>query len=215
MSEKYDATKAELVAKGFKVTRLLPATHAEIIKGSPAYRHVRPETITKDGRVFDFTYEVGRLPQYVKRIGNAPGVEHEDSANRGYTEWTTAEDQSLAERRFGYNRPAAEEPYIEALADFFADRIALMPPKARQDITVPREWLRSVMYDTRPLEDKGKNLGITKQAVQQAQQRAVDQLVESCGGKEALAEKLRQYLHDKEMQDGRDRLKYLPRWVHG
>ena len=157
---------------------------------------------------FDQSYMKGRFPAWIRRQGHEVHDGERD-------------DPLLLRRRYGeprplgYNRPGAEEPYVQALAEFFDTRIALMPPKDRQVLQDVKDRLHAVMHDRRAFEDQAADLGVTKQAVQQAQARAVDQLVESCGGKAALAEKLRQYLHDKEAQDGLDRVKFLPRWVHG
>jgi hypothetical protein len=146
----------------------------------------------------------GRFPMWVRHQGADPKAMEEGH-----------KAESDEPRPMGYNRPRAEEPYIEALAEFFDTRIALMPPKPRQVLQDVKDRLHAVMTDTRAFEDQAQDQGVTKQAIQQAQARAVDQLVESCGGKTALAEKLRTFLHDREQQDGLERLKYLPRWVHG
>ena len=146
---------------------------------------------------FDKAYIAGRIPMWIRDFEPMT---------------TTWEDQKG--RPVGYNRPYTEEPYVNALRDFFGDKIDLIPPKPRQDLQrAVKDWLHSVMHDGRSTRDIAKEMGISQPAVVQARKRAVDQLVESCGGKERLAEKLRQYLADRELQDGRDRLKYLPVWV--
>jgi hypothetical protein len=166
---------------------------------------------------FDQSYIVGRLPEWIRSTGQNPNA-LDDAREWMNPAWQPSGGQGYRypePRPLGYNRPRVEEPYLEALTEFFDTRIALMPPKPRQDIEAVRGWVRSVMNDRRTLEDRAGALGITRQAVQQAQKRAVEQLVESCGGKAAVAEKLREYLHAKEGQDGRERLKFLPRWIHG
>jgi hypothetical protein len=159
---------------------------------------------------FDQSYMKGRFPMWVRHQGTEPALEADEKLV-----WDNQPGLYNRERPVGYNRPRAEEPYVQALAEFFDDRIALMPPKPRQLLSNVKDWLHRVMYDGRSQEEQGKELGITQQAVSVAQKRAVDQLIESCGGKAKLAESLRQFLHDKEQADGQDRLKYLPRWVHG
>jgi len=180
----------------YRVTRLKPGRVAEAVAERT---HPRQNS-------FDQSYNIGRLPAWVRRWGTAPHDEADPEFVRPYY----PEPAPL-----GYNRPGAEEPYVQALVDFFQTRIDNMAPKPRQNIQDVRNRLLAVMHDRRTQEDQAKDAGVTQQAVSIAQARAVEQLVESCGGKLALAEKLRQFLHDKEQQDGRERLKYLPRWVHG
>lgn len=164
---------------------------------------------------FDQSYMKGRFPMWIRHQGETPGVEFDDPADHGVSRWRDA-TLGAGVRPVGYNRPRAEEPYVEALAEFFETRIALMPPKPRQDLGAVKDWLHSVMHDGRSTREIATDLGFADHtAVVKARKRAVDQLVESCGGKAVLAEKLRQFLHDKEQQDGLERLKYLPRWVHG
>ncbi len=113
-------------------------------------------------------------------------------------------------RPLGYNRPMAEEGYVNALYEFFHDRISLWP-----GTPMGKEYLRMVMHDTRSTRDIADDIGVSQPAIVQGRQRAIASFAEFMGGKAALAEKLRQYLFDRELQDGRDRLKYLPRWIHG
>ena len=154
---------------------------------------------------FDRTWNIGRLPMWVRDIGyDEKGTFH---TSNGYQH---------EGRPVGFNRSAKEEPYINALKAFFGDKIDLMPPKPRQVLSDVKDWLHSIMHDIRSTRDIAKDLGFKDHtAVVKARGRAVDQLVESIGGKAATAEKLRQFLFDLETQDGLDRLKYLPRWVHG
>jgi hypothetical protein len=161
---------------------------------------------------FDQSYMKGRYPAWVRRQGYEVPDEGDPILHRKFYD---------EPRPLGYNRPAAEEPYVQALAEFFDDRIAMMPPKPRQVLQDVKDRLHAVMHDGRSFEDQGRELGVSKQAVQQAQERAVEQLVESCGGKAALAESLRSYLAARDSMDELttgtpgERLKYLPRWVHG
>lgn len=180
----------------YQVYRVEPAEIAQAVE-----RRTHPRQNS-----FDQSYVIGRQPMWVRSIGHRPHDELDPQLS-----WPNYP----VPRPLGYNRPAAEEPYVEALAEFFETRIALMPPKPRQVLQDVKDRLKAVMVDTRSFEDQAQDLGVTKQAVQQAQARAVEQLVESCGGKAALAEKLRDFLALKEQQDGLERLKYLPRWVHG
>ena len=106
--------------------------------------------------------------------------------------------------------PSGEVDYLDALYDFFKDRIALWP-----GTPMGKEYLLMVMHETRSTRDIGDDMGVSHEAVVQGRKRAVTSFVQHMGGKATLAEKLRQYLFDRELQDGRDRLKYLPRWIHG
>ena len=73
-----------------------------------------------------------------------------------------------------------------------------------------------VMHDRRSAVDIAKAEGYADHTtVVHGRQRAIESFVKWAGGAEALAEALRQYLVDREAQDAHDRLKYLPRWVHG
>ena len=152
---------------------------------------------------FDQSYMKGRFPMWIRRQGEEPGIEPDDK--RVWTE----QDEALS-RPVGYNRPQAEEPYVNALHEFFEERIAMWPATPTQ-----REWLRITMLDTRSTRDIGEDLKLDQSAVVHGRKRAVESFVKYMGGKAALAEKLRTYLHAGELSDGRDRVKFLPRYVHG
>ena len=153
---------------------------------------------------FDGTYMKGRFSQNIRKQGEQPGIEPDDPA-------TMRDFRGETERPAGYNRPASEEPYVQALHEFFADRIDLWPATAQQ-----REWVRSLMFDLRSTRDIANDLGYADHtAVVKGRKRATEAFIEYMGGKTELAEKLRTFLHAHEMADGRDRLKFLPRWVHG
>ena len=163
---------------------------------------------------FDQSYMKGRFPMWIRgtRQGQMYYTGDTDTTSPGVTDRrrtrTEPDEEPVITR--GYNRPREEEPYVDALAEFFEERIAMWPATPTQ-----REWLRIVMLDTRSQEDIGADLGLTQAAVSLGRKRAVEKFVEYMGGPAALAEKLRTYLHAAEMTDGRDRVKFLPRYVHG
>ena len=162
---------------------------------------------------FDNTYMKGRFSQNIRKQGETPGLEFDDSAEAGIHRWRSnnLEDESYMVRPTGYNRPANEDPYVQSLHEFFADRIDLWPATERQ-----REWIRSIMFDLRSTRDIAEDQGYSDHtAIVKGRKRAVDAFIEYMGGKAELAEKLRTFLHAHEMADGRDRLKFLPRWVRG
>ena len=161
------------------------------------------------------------IPRYIRTMGGGQVMADEGTVDHGwalrrktrrtlegtqYDENGSPEDVPVV---YG-NRPAAEEAYVNALYEFFSDRIKLWP-----GTPMGKEYLRMVMHDTRSTREIGDDIGVSHEAVVQGRQRAVTSFTEFMGGKAALAEKLRQYLFDRELQDGRDRLKYLPRWIHG
>ncbi len=93
---------------------------------------------------------------------------------------------------FAYSiRPAAEEAYINALYEFFSTRIDLWPAAP-----MGKEYLRLVMHDPRSTREIGDDMGVSHEAVVQGRKRAVASFTEFMGGKQVLADKLRQYLFE-------------------
>lgn len=199
-----------LDGKTYRVFRVEPGPEHEAVA---ARTHPRQNS-------FDQSYMKGRFPMWIRHVGGRSVMYDEDTSQhespakratrRGEEGHTYGEDGSAEPRPIGYNRPRAEEPYVQSLHEFFADRIALWPGTAKQ-----KEWLRIVMLDTRSTRDIGEDLDVSHAAVVLGRQRAVESFVKFMGGKAALAEKLREYMHAKEVSDGKERLKFLPRWVHG
>ena len=170
---------------------------------------------------FDQSYMKGRFPMWIRHVGGGHTYEFDEGTidhgfggrrgtRRGEEGRTWDESGNAEARPVGYNRPRDEEPYVQSLHEFFEERRAMWPATPTQ-----REWLRIVMFDTRSQEDIADDLGLTQAAVSLGRKRAVEKFVEYMGGPAALAEKLRTYLHAAEMTDGRDRVKFLPRYVHG
>lgn len=159
-------------------------------------KHTRPADWTTFDRI-----ATGNRPQSLRNQGYSPeGVWLE----RGYPD---PEADGFG-RPLGIGRSAKDEPYLMAMYDFFQAAIARMPAKVRQDLPAVKRQLFRFMYDRRPLEVQAKELGISKQAVHQAQQRAIAQLVEVFGTKADLAKELRRYLRVCGLDDA-----WLPRWV--
>ena len=199
---KYEESRQDLVDKGFTVTRLRPSKEAQAVS-----RRTNPRDNT-----FDLAWTPGTLPAWVRRRGASTGSEDErlfkpDYVNDGHP----GSDSYSEPKPIGLeNRPRSEVPYIDALYDFFKDRIERWPGTAAQ-----KEYLHSLMHDPRAQREVAKEDSISQAAVSLGRSRAVDAFVAWAGGKAALAEAIRQYLVDREAQDAQDRLKYLPRWVHG
>ena len=190
---------------------------------------------------FDATYLTPRLAKQLELVALKLGIRGADGTfspypayirNRG--EWSedavgTGDDRNEAVlRAIRASRPASMKPgrpedkeappmlpdgelaYLDALYEFCKDRIGLWPGTPAQ-----KEWLNTVMYDFRATRDIAKDEGVSQPAVVLGRQRAVEKFTAYMDGKSALAEKLRQFLADKDAQDGGSRLHYLPRWVHG
>ena len=197
---KYDATNAELLAQGYAYKKLARGPKT----GDGISTNVEARTNPRDN-TFDKSFSPGILPAWIrKRGGGIQATRPFGPAYLGTRDFATADPVEYP------SRPASEGPYVDALSEFFDTHIALWPGTDSQ-----REYLRVLMTDRRSTRDLAEVGGVSQPAIVQGRQRAVDSFVKHMGGKAALAEKLRTYLHDRETQDGRDRLKYLPRWIHG
>lgn len=173
--------------KDYKVTKLPPAKVAQDVEN---------RTNPRDN-TFDQGWSPGTLPAWIRRRG-AISDEHLGDGDQ-------YEEPNLLAYQ---NRPASEEPYVDALADFFRDRIERWPGTVSQ-----KSYLHTVMHDKRSTRDIAEAEGVSQPAIVQGRQKALDSFVKWAGGAEALAESLKTYLVARESQDYRDRLKYLPRWV--
>jgi hypothetical protein len=207
MSNYEDAKRRLVEDEGYTVTRVPPSKEAEAVA---TRTHPRQNS-------FDQSYMKGRFPMWVRHhTVEGQWDKHEDDGGGVRPPRPTLTPQSYDGttrrelERAGYNRPLSEEAYVNALHEFFEDRLARWPGTATQ-----KEWVRVLMFDRRSQDAIAEEEGITQAAVSLGRSRAVEKFVAWAGGKAALAEALRQYLVDRESQDGRDRLKYLPRWVHG
>jgi hypothetical protein len=138
------------------------------------------------------------------------GPRHMSSFERSYAFGARAfaTEESKGERRpIGYNRPAADEPYLEALRAFIEERISRMEPKPRQDLSIAKQHLHDIMHDQRSLRDLAAERGVSFQALSQGRKDAIEQLVKDDRSK--FAAELRWYLATV----SEDVVSRLPGWV--
>ncbi len=110
--------------------------------------------------------------------------------------------------RLGYSRPRAEEPYLNALREFFGDLIdRLEPTRKGHNVERDKEHLHSIMHDGRPIAAIARDMGVDESAVRDARKRAIEHLLGE-GGKAQLAKDLRWTLAVLGCADR------LPGWVH-
>jgi hypothetical protein len=161
---------------------------------------------------FDRMGITGRVPADIADIG----YDHEGNFHTDDVRYRTGQ------RPIGYNRPAKDEPYLDALKVFFDKWIDRVAPKPRQDLQAVKDWLNSVKFDRRSLREMAKDLGVSHQAVDQGRKRAVEQLVDTIVGgldykaealtwdqrKAIVATELRHHLKVYEVDD-----EMLPGWV--
>ncbi len=210
------AVPGTLVDRGPKRLNTFDATYLTPALAGALMREARELGYRKENQ-WETKFEA--FPTDIRWRGSAPDYEKEENGSERqgvmkaiYAARPTSMKPDRKEGKEGIHvRSGIEEHYLDALSDFFVTHTALWPGTITQ-----KEWLVTVMNDYRAARDIAKDRELSDHtAVIHGRKRAVAAFVAHMGGKEALAEKLRQFLADKDAQDGSSRLHYLPRWCHG
>lgn len=147
------------------------------------------------------------------------GPRHANTFDKGYSRAVSTnirDEVRMASSYFeprplGHNRPATDEPYLNALREFFGEAIDRLEPLPRQDLSKDKEHLHDIMHDIRPVREQARERGLSHTAMYDGRTRAVAHLCAQFGGKGKLADALRWFLATR----GPQVVSRLPGWVHG